>query len=48
MTFAGRYTREEAEAAVLHVPHILSLVTPDGKHLRAEDFAKPATLMAAE
>lgn len=48
MTFAGRYTREEAEAEVLRVPHILSLVTPDGKHLRAEDFAKPATLIAAE
>jgi len=48
MTFAGRYTREEAEAEVLRVPHILSLVTPDGKHLRAEDFAKPANLIAAE
>ncbi|BAU91214.1 hypothetical protein MPPM_2609 [Methylorubrum populi] len=48
MTFAGRYTREEAEAEVLRVPHILSLVTPAGKHLRAEDFAAPSILMAAE
>lgn len=48
MTFAGRYTREEAEAEVLRVPHILSLVTPDGKHLRAEDFSSSPTLIAAE
>lgn len=48
MTFAGRYTREEAEAEVLRVPHILSLVTPAGKHLRAEDIDVPANLMAAE
>lgn len=31
---AGRYTRAEAEAEVRRVPHILSMVTPNGKHIR--------------
>lgn len=33
---AGRYTKEEAEAEVRRVPHILSLVTPEGRHVRFE------------
>jgi len=37
--YAGRYTRAEAEAEVRRVPHILSLVTPDGKHLRFDTAA---------
>jgi hypothetical protein len=36
---AGRYTRAEAEAEVRRVPHILSLVTPDGKHVRFDEAA---------
>ncbi|WP_147080019.1 hypothetical protein [Methylobacterium haplocladii] len=35
---AGRYMRDEAESEVRRVPHILSLVTPDGRHLRAEEL----------
>lgn len=35
---AGRYTWAEAVAEVRRVPHILSLVMPDGSHLQAEDL----------
>ncbi len=31
---AGRYTRDEAERECRRVPHILSMVTPDGTHVR--------------
>lgn len=37
-TSAGRYTREEAEAEVRRVPHILLLVTPDGRRLTADEI----------
>lgn len=36
---AGRFTKEEAEAEVNRVPHILSLVCPDGKHVRFDTAA---------
>lgn len=38
---AGRYTKAEAEAEVRRVPHILSLVTPSGQHLTAEQLDMP-------
>ncbi|MCK5502405.1 MAG: hypothetical protein KAI82_14300 [Tritonibacter mobilis] len=36
---AGRFTLEKAEAEVKRVPHILSLVSPDGKHVRFDQAA---------
>lgn len=36
---AGRYTRAEAEKEVQRVPHILSMVCPDGKHVRFDQDA---------
>ncbi|MFV1728647.1 hypothetical protein VWY34_15500 [Phaeobacter sp. JH20_02] len=36
---AGRYTCEEAESEVRRVPHVLSLVTPDGQHVRFDKAA---------
>lgn len=36
---AGRYTRAEAEAECRRVPHILTLVAPDGTHIRFDEAA---------
>jgi hypothetical protein len=36
---AGKYTREEAEAECRRVPHELSMVCPDGSHVRFDRSA---------